>query len=57
MNRKTTYKLTYGLFVLTAAADGHESGSIINTCGQVTTDPNRMMVAVNKNNLYSYLSV
>ena len=47
MNRKTTYKLTYGLFVLTAAADGHESGSIINTCGQVTTDPNRITIAVN----------
>ena len=44
------YKLTYGLFVLTSAAGGKESGCIINTAGQVTSEPNRISIAVNKAN-------
>ncbi len=50
MNKKTMYKLTYGLFVLTSAADGKDSGCIINTAGQVTSEPNRISIAVNKSN-------
>ena len=44
------YNLSYGLFVLTAQADGRDSGCIINTAGQVTSTPNRISVAVNKDN-------
>jgi len=44
-------KLTYGLFVLTAKDDGKDNGCIVNTVSQVTTDPGRIIVAVNKNNL------
>lgn len=44
------YKLTYGLFVLTSGADGKESGCIINTAQQVTSEPNRISIAVNKAN-------
>jgi flavin reductase (DIM6/NTAB) family NADH-FMN oxidoreductase RutF/rubredoxin len=50
MDKKTMYKLTYGLFVLTAAQDGRESGCIINTATQVTSEPNRISIAVNKSN-------
>lgn len=50
MDQKAMYRLTYGLFVLTAAADGRESGCIINTAGQVTSQPNRISIAVNKGN-------
>ncbi|MGN0465527.1 MAG: flavin reductase [Lachnospiraceae bacterium] len=50
MDNKTMYKLTYGLFVLTSAYDGKDSGCIINTAGQVTSDPNRISIAVNKAN-------
>ena len=45
------YKLSYGLFVLTSAAAGRESGCIINTAAQVTSEPNRVSIAVNKSNL------
>ena len=45
------YKLTYGLFVLTSKRDGRDNGCIINTAGQVTASPNRISVAVNKQNL------
>ena len=50
MNKKTMYHLTYGLFVLTSALDGRDSGCIINTAGQVTSEPNRISIAVNKAN-------
>lgn len=50
MDKKTMYKLSYGLFVLTAGFEGKESGCIINTAGQVTSEPNRISIAVNKAN-------
>lgn len=50
MNKKAMYNLTYGLFVLTANLDGKDNGCIINTAGQVTSEPNRISIAVNKAN-------
>ena len=50
MNQKTMYNLTYGLFVLTSGFVGKDSGCIINTAGQVTAEPNRISIAVNKGN-------
>ena len=47
---KAMYALSYGLFVLTARHDGRDSGCIINTAGQVTSTPNRISIAVNKDN-------
>lgn len=51
MNKKAMYNLSYGLFVLTAYQDGKDNGCIINTAGQVTSTPNRISIAVNKQNL------
>ena len=42
--------LSYGLFVLTAKMDGKDNGCIINTAQQVTAEPNRISIAVNKAN-------
>lgn len=50
MNQKVMYNLTYGLFVLTAKDGDKDNGCIVNTVSQVTTSPNRIVVAVNKNN-------
>ncbi len=50
MDNKTMYKLSYGLFVLTASEDGKDNGCIINTAIQVTSNPNRISIAVNKAN-------
>lgn len=50
MDNKALYKLTYGLFVLTAEQEGKENGCIINTAIQVTAEPNRISIAVNKSN-------
>lgn len=51
MNKKAMYNLTYGLFVLTARLGEKDNGCIINTAGQVTSSPNRISIAVNKDNL------
>lgn len=48
MNKKAMYSLSYGLFVLTSALDGRDSGCIINTAGQVTSTPNRISITVNR---------
>ena len=43
-------KVPYGLYVLTARDGGRDNGCIINTVMQVTNTPNRISIAVNKNN-------
>ena len=40
------YKLSYGLFVLTAREDGKDNGCIINTAIQAASEPNRSQRAV-----------
>ncbi|MCI8658696.1 MAG: flavin reductase [Lachnospiraceae bacterium] len=50
MDKKAMYKLSYGLFVLTSAFEGKDNGCIINTGIQVTNEPNRISIAVNKDN-------
>ncbi|MCM1064495.1 MAG: flavin reductase [Eubacterium sp.] len=50
MDKKAMYQLTYGLFILTAREGEKDNGCIVNTVTQVTTEPNRITVAVNKNN-------
>ena len=45
------FRLSYGLFVLSARQDGRDNGCIVNTVMQVTASPCRICVAVNKDNL------
>ena len=50
MDAKAMNCLTYGLFVLTARRGEKDNGCIVNTVQQVTAQPNRIGVAVNKLN-------
>ena len=50
MDNKVMYSLSYGLFVLSARRGDKDNGCITNTAIQVTTDPNRIVIAVNKGN-------
>ena len=50
LDPKAMYKLSYGLFVCTAVKDGKANGCIINTAGQIASDPNRISIAINKSN-------
>jgi len=51
MDNSAMFKLSYGLFVLTARQDGKDNGCIINTCTQLTDTPLQIQVTVNKANL------
>ena len=44
------FKLSYGLFVLTARDGDRDNGCIINTVTQLTDTPKRLTIAVNKQN-------
>lgn len=44
------FKLSYGLFVLTAKDGNKDNGCIINTVMQVTDSPKRISIAINKAN-------
>ncbi len=50
MNKKAMYNLSYGLFVICAEKDGKDNGCITNTAMQVTSEPNRISVTINKAN-------
>lgn len=51
MELAALYQISYGLFVLSAQADGRDNACIINTVTQVTSAPARVTIAVNKQNL------
>jgi flavin reductase (DIM6/NTAB) family NADH-FMN oxidoreductase RutF/rubredoxin len=50
MNKKAMYKLSYGLFVLTAKEGEKDNGCIINTAIQAASAPNQLSICVNKAN-------
>lgn len=50
MDKKAMYKLSYGLFVLTAREDEKDNGCIINTAIQAASEPNQLSICVNKAN-------
>ena len=50
MDRKATYKLSYGLFILTAKEAEKDNGCIINTAIQAASEPNQLSICVNKAN-------
>lgn len=51
MDKKAMYKLSYGLFVLTAKDGEKDNGCIINTAIQASSMPNQLSICVNKANL------
>lgn len=50
MDKKAMYKLSYGLFVVTAREADKDNGCIINTAIQAASEPNQLSVCINKAN-------
>ena len=50
IDNSAMFKLSYGLFVLTAMDNDKDNGCIINTVQQVTDSPKRISITVNKAN-------
>lgn len=49
------FNIQYGLFVITTCYDGRDNGCISNTVEQVTAQPNRISMALSKENLTTEL--
>lgn len=49
MNNNAFFKLSYGLYVITAKQGDKLNGSIINTVTQITSNPAQVSIAMNKN--------
>lgn len=45
------FKIAYGLYIVTAHADGRDNGCVSNTLEQLTENPDQVSVCLNKSNL------
>jgi len=50
IDHRAVYNFSYGLFILTAKDETKDNGCIINTAIEITSNPLRMSIAVNKAN-------
>ena len=48
--RQALYRISYGLYIITAQAEGRDNGQCANTCFQITADPARLAIGINKLN-------
>jgi len=51
MELRALYKISYGLYVASSKADGKFNGQIVNTVFQVTSEPPKIAICINKKNL------
>jgi len=51
IDRQAFMGMGYGMYIVSAAADGKQNGQIANTVFQVTNDPPKIAAAISKNNL------
>ncbi len=51
LNRQVFTQISYGLYIVTSLREGKTNGQIVNTILQVTSEPPRVAVIINKNNL------
>lgn len=49
MDSTAFFKLTYGLYVVSTEWDKKDYGCVVNTVAQVTSEPAKLSVAINKN--------
>ncbi len=57
MNIEAFFKITYGLYVVSAGSEENKSGYIANTVFQVTAEPPQVAISCNKNNYTSNLII
>ncbi len=57
VNRRAFENLSYGLYIVTSRKEDRLNGQIVNTVIQVTSEPPRVAVIINKKNLtHEYIS-
>lgn len=48
--KQTLSTISYGLYIISTHNDGVDNGQCANTCFQITSDPPRIAIGINKNN-------
>jgi len=57
LNRQVFTQISYGLYIVTSRLEGKLNGQVVNTVLQVTSEPPRVAVIINKSNLtHEYIS-
>lgn len=51
INRRAFLGMGYGMYIVSASAEGKKNGQIANTVFQVSNDPPKIVTAISKNNL------
>ena len=51
MDLKTLHKVSYGLYIITSKSDDKINGQIANVLFQITSEPPRVAISINKQNL------
>ncbi|MEW6140262.1 MAG: flavin reductase family protein [Thermodesulfobacteriota bacterium] len=51
LDRQVFTQISYGLYIVTSRVEGKQNGQIVNTILQVTSEPPRVAVIINKDNL------
>ena len=44
------FRISYGLYIITVNGKGRDNGQCANTCFQITSDPPRIAIGINKDN-------
>ena len=55
MNIEAFFKITYGLYIISAKANDKQNGYVANTAFQVTAEPPQIAISCNKDNFTSQL--
>ncbi len=48
--RQALYRISYGLYIISTHFEGRDNGQCANTCFQITSDPARLAIGINKQN-------
>ncbi|HEY8911143.1 MAG TPA: flavin reductase [Desulfosporosinus sp.] len=48
--RQALYRVSYGLYIITAQAEGRDNGQCANSCFQITSEPAKLAIGINKQN-------
>ncbi|MGQ9706806.1 MAG: rubredoxin [bacterium] len=57
MELKTLHKISYGVYIVSSIRNGKLNGQIANTVFQITSEPPKIAVSINKENLtFEYIS-
>ena len=57
IDKKALWNLSYGMYIVSSKFNGNQNGQVANTVFQITSEPPRIAVSINKGNLtHEYIS-